>query len=243
MNESILTIVTGLPGDDLHEYSKILDGTWFTAPDVPLMVAYLKQGEHVILVDSGCCKYSYRNNFMAEIYNKFPLVKFKIIVYVKPRNLLTDEDFKVLQDFEFPTTEELFINIKVVCKHHDDNLMYTGHAHTELANKMRLLYGNKSGYVSGATIYDISNSCIKEFNTDMVKYTSNISAYIVAGLIETIRLSEEVLCDWMQKLNMLFIINYSDYLSNHTINEALSRFGEDKTKVLMAFDTIRKLTE
>lgn len=30
MNESTLTIVTGLPGDDLREYSKILDGAWFT---------------------------------------------------------------------------------------------------------------------------------------------------------------------------------------------------------------------
>lgn len=247
MSAPTLTIVTGLPGDDLQEYAKNLDpdGELFTIPDAVLMKEKLLDGKHIILANSNCIKYSYRNGFMGAVLDKIPSVQFKIFILIKPRNLLTHEDFKILQDFEIPTDDEPFNTIKIVCDSHEDNLMYTSHPHTELTNKMRQIYGTRSGYASGAGVYDIGCICItpEEFIAGIGEYISNISAYIVAGLIHTIRLNDIEMYDWIEKQHMLFIINYSDYLSNHTIKEVLSRFGESKTKALMTFDVIRKLTE
>lgn len=253
MSIPTLTIITGLPNSGQEEYFdnmavSIYDK--YVIPAIPQICEDLRKGKDVVfctLADPEYIKYDKRKEFMNEIIAKMDhpdSVRFDIVICVRSHTTLTTEDFQLLYNFEFPIKEEGFENIIIevvnsgrTCNNDFDDIMYKWPAHTKVSNAMKQC-GHDIGYVSGSSIYDIGKLYREVYD---LRYMANIGAYIVAGNINSIKLTTDPKADYAQKLNMIFLVNYQDYHFRYKLKDLIERFGAQRFKMLMNFDTITDL--
>lgn len=245
MSIPTLTIITGLPNSGQEEYLDNMNISLFdkyVIPAIPQICEDLRKGKNVALWHLDYIKYDKRKEFMSEIIAKMDhpdSVRFDIVICVKSYSLLSDDDFKLLCDFEFPIKEEGFENI-IIEKHNPnnqyDNILYNWRSNLKISEAMKKC-GYGIGCASGAGIYNIGTLGRVVYCYD-TKYIGNFGAYIVAANVDSIKLAPDPKEDYNQKLNMIFIINYQNYGYRYKLDELITRFGPYKFKMIMTIDTI-----
>lgn len=242
MGKPTITIVTGLPNSGQEEYCKNLAGEKFKIPNAPFMAEYMKQGKDIILCDIcdfNFIKYETRNNFFSDIIRYYGSNNFKrkIVICTRPY-LIHYDQFKLLYNFEFPITSEGF----EILIHSDgkDNIFYKPHhkRNYKIQKYMKRL-NNSKGYHAAALNFDIGVEYVSA-NGDIHSH-GNVGAYIAASNINTIKLDADPTTDYQEKLNMIFLINYQNYIDKMGMSSFILHFSDTEARALLDLDTCKRI--